>query len=355
MANTETSKLKLLCLYYYFRKYVKADPPDDGTTMQEMKDYLYDLTGCPAERKSIYADIKRLNEFVRMMGLTDAQYDWIELDGQTYKRGELKGDLTFDEARLIVDAINATDFIDSGLCEKIKFMYPTHFKNGYNSVVPHDDKRVQKKRIMYLVNTIRTAIEDESVLSIKYGYLVADGIRGESDKLVSPVGLDFQNSHYYLIAVDNDAVAAGANKADAIKTYRVDRMKSARILTDQKFNGFGNKRDEVLKKYVKSSIDAYSYKGSDDRRVTITLSSEDQHMLLKAYTGLCEDMMPTIISDKIESGSITFSVEVGLVPPFFTKLFRTSMYEGVTMTIDDEQVRKQFKDHITKALDVCKD
>ena len=44
MPNTEYSKLKLLYLYHYFRKYVKAEPPEDGTTMGEMMGYLSEMT-----------------------------------------------------------------------------------------------------------------------------------------------------------------------------------------------------------------------------------------------------------------------------------------------------------------------
>ena len=353
MPNTEYSKLKLLYLYHYFRKYVSAEAPGDGTTMADMMAYLNEMTGAEFERKSIYSDIDRLNQFARSAGLCDDSSPWIELDGKTYRRGEIIGDLTFDEARLIVDAINATDFIDSGLCEKIKGMYPTYFKTGYKSVVPHDDKQVQK-RSMYLLNTIRNAIEEEIVLEFKYGYVVAGGLRGTVDKLVSPIGLDFKNSHYYLIAVDNIAVDGGLKKADAIKNYRLDRMKAVNMRPKETFFGFDNNRDEVLRRFIKTSLDAFSYKGTDDRHVTITMRSSDTRKLLRAYTGFSEDMKPTIISDKIEKGEIKFSVETGLVPPFFNKLFKTCMYEDVEMIIDDEEVKKKYEEYLKKALKVCR-
>ena len=352
MPNTEYSKLKLLYLYHYFRKYVKAEPPDDGTTMGEMMAYLNEVTGAEFERKSIYSDIARLNAFARSVDICEPDEDWIDLDGKTYRRGEIKGDLTFDEARLIVDAINATDFIDSGLCEKIKAMYPSYFRTGYNSVVPHDDRQVQKKSI-YMLNTIRTAIEEGLVLGFEYGYLVASGIRGTTNKKVSPLGLDFKNSHYYLIAVDNDAAVDVPKKNEAIKTYRLDRMKRIEFCQDETYIGFKDK-DEVLRRYMKTSIDAYSFKGSDDRFVTITLRSDNEKELLKAYSGFSEDIKTVILSDKVNSGMIKFSVEAGLVPPFFHKLFKLSMYEGVEMTIDDDEVKKKFGEYLEKALNICR-
>lgn len=352
MANTEHSKLKLLYLYHYFRKYVKAEPPEDGTSMSDMLSFLNEMTGEDFERKSVYSDITRLNTFARTVGLCEPYDDWISLDGKTYKRGEVIGDLTFDEARLIVDAINATDFIDSGLCEKIKAMYPTYFKAGYNSVIPHDDRSAMKKYIYYL-NTIRRAIDEGIVITFKYGYLVASGIRGASEKKVSPLGLDFNNSHYYLIAVDNEEVENGTDKQDAIKNYRLDRIRGINLCIDDKYITFKN-RDETLRKFVKSSVDAYAYKGRDDRTVMITLTSDDEKRLLKAYTGFADNMKTSIISDRINDGTIVFSVRTGLVPPFFQTLFKVSMYEGVTMVIDDEDVKKKYSEYLNKALGSCK-
>jgi len=46
-------------------------------------------------------------------------------------------------------------------------------------------------------------------------------------------------------------------------------------------------------------------------------------------------------------------VEAGLVPPFFDKLFKVCMYEGVNMTIDDEEVKNRYEQYLKKALEVC--
>ena len=80
MPNTEYSKLTLL--YHYFRKYVKTEAPGDGTTMAGMMAYLNEMTGVEFERKSIYSDIDRTNEFARSVGICDENAPWIELDGK---------------------------------------------------------------------------------------------------------------------------------------------------------------------------------------------------------------------------------------------------------------------------------
>ncbi|MBR1798153.1 MAG: WYL domain-containing protein [Clostridiales bacterium] len=353
MPNTEYSKLKLLYLYHYFRKYVAAEGPGDETTMGEMMAYLNKMTGAEFERKSIYSDIDRLNEFARSIGICEPDEQWIELEGRKYKRGEAKGDLTSDEAKLIVDAINATDFIDSGLCEKIKGMYPLYFEEGYRSVMSHDNKQVRKSSMIYLLANVRKAIQNEEVMGIEYGYVLGSGISGTTSKTVSPMGLDFKNSRYYLIAVDNDAVEAGVSKNKAIRTYRLDRIKSARILK-KPFIGFDKKRDSVLEKYMKDSLNEFSYSGSDSRTILITLRSSDEKALLKAYTALTDEMKTKLLTDRADKGELKFYVESGLVPPFFNILFKVCMYENVDMTIDDPEVKAAFKKYLNKAGKVCR-
>lgn len=346
MANTEKSKLKLLYLYYYFDQ-LGADPTEAGRTMGEILSYLSEKTGNDFERKSIYADIDRLNEFARSVDMVDAGTDWITLESRKYLRGEIKNELTLDEARLIVDAINATDFIDSGLCEKIKKMYPNYFKKDYNSVVPHDDRKVQRISSTTSLNMIRTAIDEGYVLGFKYGYIVAGGIRGDSDRKVSPIALDFENSHYYIIAVDNDAVDKGTDRKDAIKRYRIDRMKEFRLLGQKGYLGFGKDKDKILNRYLKDSVDAFA--SSDSRNITITLECDNTKELLKAFSGLAEDVKIRIISDELERGRIKFLAQASLVPPFFNILFRLSLYEGVKITIEDEEVVEMYEQYLTRA------
>lgn len=351
MPNTEYSKLKLLYLYDYFRTRVDSETVDGGTTMSDMLAYLNDKTGAEFERKSVYSDIGRLNQFARSMGFSDDGSDWITLEGKMYYRGQIKGDLTSDEAKLIVDAINASDFVDSGLTEKIKAMYPAYFKKEYNSIVPHDGKTGHKTMLM--INLIRSAIDDSLELTFEYGYQVAAGIRGATLKRVSPLGLDFKNSHYYLYAIDNDYVSKVEDLKDAIKSYRLDRMRKVTLGTKKNYVALTGNKEDVLKEYAKDSIGAYTYKTNEDRFVQITLRCDDSKQLLKAYSMIAEKLKTKLISDKFDNGEVRFGVTAALVPTFFQELFLLSMYEGVTMIIDDDEVKKKFKEHLTKAETEC--
>lgn len=347
MANSEKSKLKTLLIYDYFLRKSEASTNESAVSMPDIMTYLNEKTDTEFERKSIYADIKQINEFMRVSRLTKDDSDWIVRDGKKYKRGELLDELTMDEARLIVDAINATPFINSGLCEKIKAKHPAYFRNGYKALVSHE--RSFSNNTRFLLNNIRSCIENKEVLSIDYGYIVAKGFKGVSTKEVSPLELDWERNNYYLIAVDNAAFLRGSKLEHAIRRYRLDRISGHKILADKPYHGPKSDKDTLLKKYLKSSIDAFA--SDDSRMITVRLTCDDEKNLLKAYGAFSDNVViRKILSDKTESGEIKFCFEGGPVPTLFNELFKLHTFEGVNVEIDDEEIKAKFKEYLKKAL-----
>jgi hypothetical protein len=141
MANSELSKLKILFIYDYFKNQVSAEGGKEAVSVSELISYLEENTGTTFERKSIYADISKINEYVQKSGQTNDS-DWIYTEGKKYRKNQLADEITIDEARLIVDAISTTTFVDSDLCEKIVNMFPTYFSDGYRKRIlyPHYEK-----------------------------------------------------------------------------------------------------------------------------------------------------------------------------------------------------------------------
>ncbi|MCQ2529421.1 MAG: WYL domain-containing protein [Saccharofermentans sp.] len=348
MANSEKSKIKTLLVYDYFLRNSDALADDSNITMPDIIEYLTEITQTEFERKSVYSDIKHINDFMKTTGLLkDPTQDWIIRDGKRYKRDELLNELTMDEARLIVDAINATPFINSGLCEKIKSKHPAYFKNGYKALVSHESAMPSNTK--FLLNSIRNCIENREVLSIDYGYIVARGFKGISTKAVSPLALDWERNNYYLIAIDNSVYANNQSLEASVRRYRIDRIKSHKVLVNQEYVGPHNDRDVFLKKYLKSAIDAFS--SANSRMITLTLTSPDEKTLLKAYGAFSDSVtIRKIMSDKTEQGEIKFCFEAGLVPTLFNELFKLYTFDGVEVEIHDEEVKQKFKTYLKKAL-----
>ena len=358
MANSELSKLKILFIYDYFKNRVSSSGGKESVSVSELISYLEDKTGTAFERKSIYADINKINEYVRKSGLT-ADDAWIFTEGKRYKRTELKDEILIDEARLIVDAISTTTFVDSDLCDKIIKMFPTYFPDGYEkrALYPHYEK-VDRKCISRL-NNIRTAIEDRSSLRIPYGYKLGSELTEKTDKIVSPMALDWENNCYYLIAIDN-AEAKDLERdhelSSALRRYRVDRMANVYFSDDDYIDYMNDKlREQELKSFIENSLSAYSSSGLTV--VGITIKGKTRKDVLKAYGAFASKVSDKVrIADdtKLEKGILVISVTTGRAPTLYTDLFELSTFENVNIEIDNDEICREYGEFIKKAARAAK-
>ena len=360
MANSELSKLKILFIYDYFKSRVSSSGGKDSVSVSELIAYLEENTGTTFERKSIYADIDKINEYVRMSGQTK-DIDWIYSEGKRYKRSTLNGEILLDEARLIVDAISTTTFVDTEVCKKITLMFPEYFSPNYEqrTLFPHDVKL--SKRKTYQLNDIREAIEKKKSLKITYGYELGGDLTEKSDKIISPMALDWNNNCYYVIAVDN----AEAKKiehdndqklSEALKRYRFDRIANVSY-DDDAYIGYKNDklRIQELRKFIENSVSAYSSK----TLVTIELAikGKSRKDVLIAYSALASRIHHEIkIKDdtKLEKGILEIFVTTGLAPTLYTALFELSTINNVEIEIRNENICKEYAEHIRKAAKAAK-
>ena len=358
MANSELSKLKILFIYDYFKRKVSASGGKESVSVSELIAYLEEMTGTTFERKSIYADIDKINEYVKMSGQTN-DAGWIYTEGKKYRRSELSYEISIDEARLIVDAISTTTFVDSDLCEKIVNMFPTYFADGYRKRVlyPHYEK-VDRKCISRL-NNIRTAIKDRSSLKISYGYKLGNELTEKADKTVSPMALDWENNCYYLIAVDNsEAEKNGDDKplSAALRRYRVDRMASVSF-SDEKYVDFKTERirEQELRSFIENSLSAYS--SSRQTQIGITIMGKTRKDALKAYGAFASkvsDKIRIVNDTKLDKGILVISVTTGKAPTLYTDLFELSTFENVEIEIDNDEICREYGEYITKAAKAAK-
>lgn len=356
MANSENSKVKIILLYEYFLKHIS--PYDEGvaskTNMNEIKNYLYDILGEEFDRKSIYADIRKINSYMESMKLVKDGEDWIYSEGKSYRRTELKNEISIDEARLLVDAISTTAFVDTDLIDKLKEMFPTSFGRDYKNARLYSRNTKTTRRTTLLLNNIRTCIQDELPISFEYGYEFGGSIVEKTKKFVSPIALDWTNNKYYLIAIDNDIYKKTKDQKQAIRRYRIDRIGSNN--NDFKKKDYvkfesQKERDTVLKNLLENAIDAFS---SDNSRIIgITLTGKDPKKILQAFSTFADEIkVNQIISDSYMKGEIKFNIKVADAPTLYNHLFMLSNFEDVKMYIDTDDVRAEFYRRLQKALGI---
>lgn len=360
MANSELSKLKILFIYDYFKNKVSSSGGKETVTVSELISYLEAKTGTTFERKSIYADISKINEYVLKSGQT-SDSEWIFSEGKKYKRGELNGEILIDEARLIVDAISTTPFVDADICDKITDMFPSFFTGDYERrmLFPHYEK-VDRKCISRL-NNIRNAINEKSSLRIPYGYKLGSELTEKSDKIVSPMALDWENNCYYLIAVDN-AVAKekklgkDESLSTALRRYRVDRMSNVYFSNDPYFDYKSDAlRKQELKSFIGNSLSAFS--SSELVLVGIRIKGKTRKDVLKAYGAFASKASDKVrIKDdtKLDKGILEITVKTGRAPTLYTDLFELSTFDGVEIEIDNDEVCREYGEFIKKAAQAAK-
>jgi len=360
MANSELSKLKILFIYDYFKNRLSSSGGKESVSVSELISYLEDKTGTTFERKSIYADISKINDYVHKSGQT-SDSDWIFTEGKKYKRGELKGEIMIDEARLIVDAISTTPFVDSDLCDKIIDMFPSYFTGDYKKrmLLSHYEK-VDRKCISRL-NNIRNAINEKSSLRIPYGYKLGSELTEKTDKTVSPMALDWENNCYYLIAVDNTFVKEKDLERDesltsALRRYRVDRMANVNYSNDPYIDYKSDAlRQQELKRFIGNSLSAFS--SNDLTLLGIKIKGKTRKDALKAYNAFASKASDKVrIKDdtKLDKGILEITVKTGRAPTLYTDLFELSTFENVEIEIDNDEICREYGEFIKKAAGAAK-
>lgn len=355
MSNSELSKLKILFMYDFFRTQVNAFDDGSSVSVNDIIGYLEEKTGYTFERKSIYADISKLNEYISITNHVKGADSWITSEGRKYKRNELEDEITIDEARLIVDAISTTNFVDTELCSKIAMMFPTYFsgQNNRRALYPHYEK-INTKRMSWL-NLIRGSIEEENALKISYGYQLGSELTETSDKYVSPMVLDWDNNCYYLIAIDNNEaknLERDQSLTKALRRYRLDRIAQVSIIGKDSFIGYKNNRlkEQELKSFIENSLSAFS--GDKVINVELVIKGKTRKDVLKAYGALASRVHHNIsIHDdtKLDKGILKISLKTGHAPTLYTDLFELSTFEGVDVDINNDEVCRNYSEFIKKA------
>ena len=218
MPKSDNQKLKLL----YIRDYLERNSDERHPVgAQELIDMLARL-GITAERKSIYSDIKALQDFgidiLNRRGKDGGYY----IGSRNFELPELK---------LLIDAVQSSRFLtEKKSRELIKKLCQQC--NRYDESLMHRDVVIDRRvksmneTIYYNVDAIQEAISRGVQITFRYFDWNIDGTRRYRDRdyLASPYGLCQDNENCYLLA---------HSPRHGVTHYRVDRMTDI-ALTEEK-------------------------------------------------------------------------------------------------------------------------
>lgn len=177
--------------------------------------------GVACERKSVYSDIKLLNE---------NGFDIVNT--RVPRTGYFMASREFElaEVRLMIDAIQAADFITkkktSQLIEKMSSLVSNDEFIRLNEQISLSKRiKCDNEEIYYNIDCLNRAIDGRRQVSFKYVKHKIDEkriVNEEKDFVVNPYALIWSNDHYYLVCNNP--------KYDNLMHARLDRMRKTEIL-----------------------------------------------------------------------------------------------------------------------------
>ncbi|MBR4574886.1 MAG: WYL domain-containing protein [Lachnospiraceae bacterium] len=308
MPKGKNQKLKL---YYLARIMLEKTDDEHMITMPEIIRQLeaYDVT---ADRKSLYDDLEALRILgIDVIGEKDGRNFYYHVGGKQFQIAELK---------LLVDAIQSSRFITEKKSNEL-IRKLTDMASEYEAAqlkrqaVVHGRVKTMNESIYYFVDDVHRAIAENHMISFEYmrwnekKELVR---RRQQPYIVSPWALSWDDENYYLIAYDESD--------DTIKHFRVDKLKSIKVL-DKRRSGKEKFKEFNIAKYAQMSFGMF---GGLPTKVKIAFKNELAGVFIDRFGNTI-----TIRPYRTKGWSET-DVDVALSDQFFGWIF--ALGDGVRIT-----------------------
>jgi len=263
MAKSENQKLKTLYVAKYFLENSDENHP---TTAGDIVDYLRNECGVEAERRAIYRDIAILRDEFGM-----------DIDGgQGGKYRLLSRQFEFDDLRLLAECVHAAKFISANQAKTLvdtigEFCSVYQAEQLQQEVFLCDRVKTTQRGTMTIISKINAAMSHKldgkphtpQKISFKYLKYTLQDRNAQVERRkgaiykVSPYKLLINEGNYYLLAFDD--------KAQDMRTYRIDRMKEVKLL-DEPREGTEAFEAVDIENYTRR---VFSMFGGDQKRVSI--------------------------------------------------------------------------------------
>lgn len=306
----ENQKYKALLVAKYLMEFTDEN---HSCTANELIDYLKYEHGIEAERRSIYRDIAVLRDVLGM-----------DIEGSTGGKYRLAScQFEQDDLRVLAECVHAARFISAS---KAKELVKTigEFGSSYQSeslqqeVFLIDRVKTTQKGTFNIISTINHAMAKKldgklhapQKISFKYMKHTIDDVNSMVEKYhgkiykVSPYRLLINDGNYYLLAFDD--------KAQDMRTYRIDRMKDVKLLPDSQEG-----------KEAFEAIDLQSY----TQRVFSMFGGEKQLVAMQCENHLLDSVIDRFGTknasySKVDDEHFSISVEVELSNQFYSWLLQ---------------------------------
>lgn len=330
MAKSENQKVKTLYVAKYFLENSDENHP---ITAGDVVDYLKAECGIEAERRAIYRDIAALRDVFGM-----------DIDGgQGGKYRLLSRQFEFDDLRLLAECVHAAKFISARQAKDLvdtlgEFCSTYQAEQLQQEVFLCDRVKTTQKGTMAIISKINQAMATRQdgkphipqKISFKYlKYALQDGItqverRKGANYKASPYKLLINEGNYYLLAFDD--------KAQDMRTYRIDRMKEVKILSEPRegteafseidmetytrrvFSMFGGERKRVSIRFINPLLDTaverfgtspdVFYRKDDEKHFVVTADVEISDQFFAWVCGFgkrAKIISPVSVIDKFKS------------------------------------------------------
>lgn len=334
MASNGKTKAKIL---YLLRILQEETDSEHGLTMSQILEQL-EKHGIPAERKSIYNDIKTLREF---------DIDVIKLNTNPVEYAIKRRDFSLGELMLIVDAIQSchaiTDKQARTLTTNVKLLASTREKDLLDRHI-HVTGRITTKSdsVFSTVDAIHEALRLKCKLEFSYRKRNVDGTfretRGGRKHEVTPVEISYDDGFYYLSAWNE----AHGNMSE----YRLDRMAKVRVLSECPAT---HNEETAHHRYDDPGSDAVMFGRFSQEEVTATLSaSEDKVEILTDRFGDKGTFLAPDLSDSESGPRARMCVKVCKSEQFFGWV--AGMGKAVRIEAPERLVR-EYKDYLRYLLE----
>ena len=210
----QSTKIKTLLIYRYLRKFSDEDNPLSSAELIDM----LKRDGIECERKSIYADVKALNEIGCDVVST-----------VTPKRGFYLASREYEppEVRLLVDAVKSAAFITPektrSLISKLRGLLSVNQAAALSpQVYLEGANKCDNEEIYYIIDMLDEAISAKQQVRFKYRTRKIDKENKKSYTtkvfVVSPYALIWKDDRYYLVC--------NKDSHDNLMNLRLDRIRN---------------------------------------------------------------------------------------------------------------------------------